>query len=109
MCPMDYTKIQWAVDNASAGDTIIVRNGTYYENVVVANKRITLQGEDRSGAVIDGKGTGNVITLVESPGVVIRGFKSNDGDGTAEKCDRRGSTLYVRGTAELLLRNVTDK
>ena len=30
--PDDYAKIQWAVDNASAGDTIIVRDGTYYEN-----------------------------------------------------------------------------
>ena len=34
--PEDYSKIQWAVDNATAGDTIIVRDGTYTENV---NKR----------------------------------------------------------------------
>jgi len=33
--PDDYAKIQWAVDNASAGDTIIVRPGTYIENVYV--------------------------------------------------------------------------
>ena len=33
--PDNYTKIQWAVDNASAGDTIIVRPGTYIENVNV--------------------------------------------------------------------------
>ena len=33
--PEDYAKIQWAVDNASAGDTIIVRDGTYTENVDV--------------------------------------------------------------------------
>ena len=31
--PDDYAKIQWAVDNASVGDTIIVRDGTYTENV----------------------------------------------------------------------------
>lgn len=39
--PGNYTKIQWAVDNASAGSTIIVGNGTYVENVVV-NKSITI-------------------------------------------------------------------
>jgi len=33
--PDNYAKIQWAVDNASAGDTIIVRDGTYTENVDV--------------------------------------------------------------------------
>ncbi|MEA2075539.1 MAG: hypothetical protein U9O85_07385 [Euryarchaeota archaeon] len=26
--PDDYLKIQWAVDNASAGDTIVVRDGS---------------------------------------------------------------------------------
>jgi len=33
--PDNYAKIQWAIDNASAGDTIIVRDGTYYENLKV--------------------------------------------------------------------------
>jgi hypothetical protein len=31
--PDDYTKIQLAVDNASAGDTIIVHNGSYSEDM----------------------------------------------------------------------------
>ena len=30
--PNNYANIQWAVDNATAGDTIILRDGTYYEN-----------------------------------------------------------------------------
>jgi len=33
--PDDHAGIQWAVDNASAGDTIIVSDGTYTENVDV--------------------------------------------------------------------------
>lgn len=40
--PDSYTKIQWAVDNATAGDTIIVRDDTYSENVKV-NKRLTIK------------------------------------------------------------------
>ena len=31
--PDDYAKIQGAIDNATAGDTIFVYNGTYYENI----------------------------------------------------------------------------
>jgi parallel beta-helix repeat protein len=43
--PDHYAKIQWAVDNASAGDTIVVRDGIYYENVKV-NKRLTIRSEN---------------------------------------------------------------
>ena len=41
--PDDYEKIQWAVDNASAGDTIIVRDGIYSESVnAVSYTHLTL-------------------------------------------------------------------
>jgi len=40
----DFAKIQDAVNAASAGDTIIVYSGTYYENVLL-NKTITLMGK----------------------------------------------------------------
>jgi pectin methylesterase-like acyl-CoA thioesterase len=39
--PDDYGTIQAAVDNATAGDTIIVRDSTYTENVHV-NKSLTI-------------------------------------------------------------------
>jgi len=43
--PDGYAKIQLAVDNATAGATIIVRDGTYYENVIV-NKQLTIKSEN---------------------------------------------------------------
>jgi len=55
--PGNYTKIQWAVDNASAGATIIVGNGTYVENVVV-NKSIT---------IVSANGTENTTVQAASP------------------------------------------
>lgn len=49
--PDNYTKIQWAVDKASAGDTIIVRDGVYTENVDV-NKGLTIKSENGSADTI---------------------------------------------------------
>jgi parallel beta-helix repeat protein len=58
----NYSKIQWAIDNTSDGDTVFVYNGTYYEHVVV-NKTINLIGEDRNNTIIDGEGTGIVLKI----------------------------------------------
>ena len=45
--PDDYPTIQAAVNAASDGDTIIVRGGTYTENIVV-DKRLTIKSEHGS-------------------------------------------------------------
>jgi parallel beta-helix repeat protein len=45
--PDDYPTIQEAINHADDGDTIVVKSGTYYENVIV-NKRLTI--ESQSGA-----------------------------------------------------------
>jgi parallel beta-helix repeat protein len=75
----DYTHIQWAVDNASARDTIYVEAGTYYENVVI-EKTITLIGEGSENTIIDGGGIGDVIH-VDADRVNISGFNiTNCGD-----------------------------
>jgi len=74
----NYTHIQDAIDNASSGDTIFVFNGIYYENVVV-NKTISLIGEGRNGTIIDGGGSGNVIS-VEADGAAIEGFTIMHGE-----------------------------
>ena len=71
--PDSYEKIQWAVDNAIAGDTIIVRDGTYYENLKV-DKQLTIKSENGSdNCIIDGGGSGDVITL-NADGITIEGF-----------------------------------
>ncbi len=47
----DYTTIQNAIDNASNGYTIFVKNGIYYETLIV-NKSINLVGEDKEKTII---------------------------------------------------------
>jgi hypothetical protein len=49
--PDDYSTIQQAVNAASPGDTIIVRDGSYTENVDV-NKQLTIQSEHGSASTI---------------------------------------------------------
>jgi nitrous oxidase accessory protein NosD len=59
--PDDFPTIQAAINNASAGDTIFVKNGTYHEHITLS-KTLALIGEDRK-AIVDGNGTGNIFTV----------------------------------------------
>jgi parallel beta-helix repeat protein len=61
------TPIQHAIDNATAGDTICVMDGTYMENVVI-NKSITLKAG--SSPVIDGMG--DIGITVEANDTVVQ-------------------------------------
>jgi len=74
--PDDYLKIQWAVDTATDGDTIIVRDGTYNENVDV-NKRLTIMSENGSASTIV-QSVGNIFE-VTSDYVNISGFMVEGG------------------------------
>ena len=60
--PDDYPTIQEAIDHASDGDTIFVRDGRYYENIHM-NKSICLVGENKHGTIIDGNFTGTVVAI----------------------------------------------
>ena len=93
--PDDYAKIQWAVDSASIGDTIIVRDGTYYENVVV-NKKLTIKSENGSAyCIVDGSSS-DVFTL-KADGIRIEGFSITGGsDG-----------IYIRSNNNNIISNNT--
>lgn len=70
--------ISEAIASASPGDEIIVEGpGVYIEHVVV-DKPLTLTGE--GGPVIDGGGTGTVVTI-QGAGAVFKGFTVK-GSGT---------------------------
>jgi len=72
--PGNYSKIQWAIDNASNGDTIFVYDGIYYENVIV-DKRVNLIGNGSKTTIIDGgwQDHRDVVTIVTN-GVNMSGF-----------------------------------
>jgi parallel beta-helix repeat protein len=84
--PASFHTIQEGINAASDGDTIFVRNGTYYENVVV-NKTLNLRGESRNSTIVDGNNTGNVVTLV-SNNANVSGFTFQHSAGALYSCIR---------------------
>jgi len=52
--PNDYPTIQDAIDNASEGDTIFVKRGTYYNQSLIVNKPVSLIGEDPKTTILQG-------------------------------------------------------
>jgi len=75
--PADFHIIQEAINTANPGDTIYVRNGTYYEKAVV-NKSIFLIGEDKATTVLNGNRTGTVVSVI-SNNVTLTGFTIKNG------------------------------
>ena len=61
--PDNYATIQGAVNNAAAGATIIVRDGTYPENVKV-NKRLTIRSESGpANTIVVGNPNDHVLSV----------------------------------------------
>lgn len=73
--PDNYPSITDAIRNASAGDTIIVRSGTYLENPII-DKPLKLQGENIANTRLVGTGgsVGASVFTILSSNVKISGF-----------------------------------
>ena len=73
--PDDYEKIQWAVDNASVGDTIVVRDGVYVENIDINKPHLTIKSENGSAkCVVQAKNSHDHVFGVTADNVTIKGF-----------------------------------
>jgi len=82
-------ELQKAIDNAAAGDVILLKNGVYTttDNIVVkskgtAAKPITIAAETIGGAEING--TGGLSIQKPATYVIIRGFKFTNASGKNE-------------------------
>jgi len=77
--PTSNGYIQDLIDNASAGDSIYIPSGIYYENIFI-NKSISLIGEDKNTTIIDGGGEFSVVVIYYIDEVNISGFTIRNGD-----------------------------
>jgi parallel beta-helix repeat protein len=70
--PTDFPTIQVAINNVDAGDTILVGEGIYPENVVV-NKSVSIVGENKDTTIIEGGDSGVVVRII-ADNVSLSGF-----------------------------------
>ncbi|MHC4088247.1 MAG: lectin like domain-containing protein [Planctomycetota bacterium] len=88
--PGEYPTIQEAIDLACEGVTIIVAQGTYYENIDFKGKAITVTSEDPNdqsvvdATIIDGSEEGTVATFSggEDANTALTGFTITGGNST---------------------------
>lgn len=88
--PDNYSSIQDAIESSNNGDTIIVKEGTYLENINLSGKNIVISSlflltNDTNyinTTIIDGNNNGSVITIIndEDESTVINGLSITNGN-----------------------------
>ena len=98
--PGDYSTIQAAVNAAYSGDTIIVRDGTYTENVKV-DKRLTIRSENGpNSTIVLAKDPDGFVFEVTADHVKINGFTIGGAYG--------GILLYYADYCNILNNNCSN-
>jgi len=105
----DYTTIQEAIDASETldGHTIFVRNGRYYERVVL-RKDLSLIGEDKNTTIIDANGNGPVIRIENISYSRVSGFTiRNSGRWYSHLTFPESTGIYVVNSRGVVLdRNI---
>ena len=89
----DFVSIQEAVNNSVTGDTIIVRSGTYTENVLVNVKGLTIRSEPNNGDVQVKPLNESVSTfLITANSITISGLNITGASNLSER-----NAIFVYG------------
>jgi parallel beta-helix repeat protein len=87
-----YSTIKSAIDAAKNGDTILVDEGTYNENLRIKTNGISIIGKNKEKTFLEGGNSSSGIRIDETNNVTISGFTiRNSGGGGAEDA---GITIY---------------
>jgi len=114
-----WDTIEEGITDANDGDTVLVYNGTYTENVDL-NKRITLIGEEMPK--IDAPGSGDAINIT-ADNCTVRGFRcvnaqpspyagihveSRNNIIAENTCKNNYDGIYLSGTSNEIRNNIAD-
>jgi parallel beta-helix repeat protein len=97
--PDDYPTIQAAIDSATDGDTVSVKNGVYFESLTI-NKSISLIGENGYKTVINVNST---AIFVNAKSVVITGFTLTSPEYTLSNDARALHQIPFKGHSGIFL------
>jgi hypothetical protein len=83
--PGNYTSIQDAINDAVDDDIILVYPGIYYEDQILINKALTIQGSGWETTIIDGSdaeiNTTGLIRITATDDVLFQGFTIRNAGG----------------------------
>jgi len=120
--PCDYLTIQEGIDAASNGDTVLVAEGTYYENVRFIGKAITLGSEyimdgdpdHITNTIINGSQPANsdsaacvMFVNSEDTSSILNGFTITEGSGVyrTDWQVRSGGGIYATSASAKIVNN----
>ena len=83
LVPADMPTIGAAIGAALDGDIVQVAPGTYFENLSIVGKSITLRGEDCANTILDG--SGQAILVVDAEDVEISCLVFRNGNPSSVK------------------------
>ncbi len=90
--------IKSGVNSVTAGGTVNVASGTYYENNIVIQKDMTIQGAGSLTTTINGNKKGNVFYVNENTNVTIRNLKITNGQYSSGGAIENYGNLNVEET-----------
>jgi hypothetical protein len=112
--PADHAKIQEAIDAAANGDTVLVAEGTYEENIDFKGKTIAVKSAcGPEHTVINGRNPvhpdfGSVVSFSngESCQSLLEGFTITGGKGTVMNKYPHGGGIFCLGSSPTIRGNV---
>ena len=111
---LPFRTIQYAITSVDTGDTVIVHQGTYVENVNFNGKSIVLASNwlftngstAIDSTIIDGNNNGPVVNISsgEDTTTALIGFTIRNGNGVASGNYKMGGGLYIGGSSPSIRR-----
>ena len=109
--PDDYTSIQSGLNVADSSDTVLVKPGTYQENISWpdTNGIKLISSDNKDNTFLDGGNQRSVISVEYRKAYIdtttlIKGFTIKNGSGTKENQwdDSKGGGIYIKSTSPLI-------